>query len=163
MDNLGKEGIKINKTTVYAVIIAVLITAVVFYIALKYIPDQKHNATVSEYKKALFDSVQCQYACPLSAQNVNNQTQMLPDNACVQSCTTTLQSKLATGDIISNKEITSDNLVTDIQGVINNCKTQSTTSNTNSTILAPTIDTAKFFACVKDALTTIKAKYSYLN
>ncbi len=153
------KTVKISKTIVYigiAVIITFLLTSVYY----NYYPKLQKSSQLNNYKKDLFDSLLCQYSCPLENQVYQNKSQILPSQSCVQNCTIKLKDEQAKGDKFSNTDIANDNLVKDIQDAVNSCRTSSiTVSNETS----GTIDNQKFFDCVKIALEGIQVKYAYLK
>lgn len=145
------------KAVISAIIITALITFVISYIIFKYIPDKKENLSINEYKKELYSSTLCQYSCPLTLQQIQNKTQYLPEQGCVQNCTKNLREIQETGDKISNEQLKNDKLIEDISNVINTCKTEAVNLNTK------TLNNTLFFICSTEKLDSLKNKYSYLK
>ncbi len=150
---------KISKTVLY-IIAAVIITFLVTSAAFTYIPKYQKSSELNSYKKQLYDSLLCQYSCPLIDQTYDNKTQLLPDQVCVQTCTASLKAEQAKGIKFTNEDLINDNLITDVEGIVKKCRTLTTTLK-NTTIA--TIDNEKFFTCVKTDLESVKETYAYLK
>lgn len=149
------DAIRIHKSTLIIIVVAVIIAILLSYFIFKYLPEQSKNKEIQEYKKALFDSILCQYSCQLSLQEFQNKTQMLPEASCVQNCTQALRDNQAQGEKFSNQEISSDNLILDIQNIVDNCRTE------NSQNISLNVQT--FFPCVSGKLGSLKSTYTYLQ
>jgi len=160
MEN-NKDSMKLNKSIFYTIIITAVIVFIVSYLIFSYIPNNKETSKLNEYKKALYDSIVCQYSCPLSLQEINNKTQEAPNAECVQSCTQELRDSQASGDIFSNAQLSNDNLIKDIEDVISVCKDASIRTNSKTNL--PELNSTIFFPCSSEALKEIKKDYSYLN
>jgi len=148
--------LKVKRQTLY-IIIAVIITAVVTSAFFIYYPKYQGNNEINQYKKALYDSVLCQYSCPLVDQVVQNTTQKLPEQACVQACTEKLRTINIDGNKFSNSDLQNDNFVKDVESGITNCRTESL----NTTTLK--VENERFFSCSINFLQSVKDNYSYLN
>ena len=148
--------IKIQKNIVYAVIITFVITfALTYFIFVSY-PNMQQQSSINKYKKELFSSVLCQYSCPLTNQTINNKTQLLPSQDCVKQCTVNMK-EIQNSTTIKNSDLENDNLITDIESVVSDCKIKAV----NQTAL--TMNNELFFSCTSSSLASLKSKYSYLN
>ncbi len=160
MDHKDEIKLNVNGKVVSAIIITAVIVFAISFVIFKYIPDQNKNSGVNEYKKQIFDSVSCQYKCPLTSQTSQNKTQLLPDLSCVQKCTADLKTRQndTTQIQYSDPDLKKDNLFTDIQNLVTSCKTTSI----DQKLTPPAINNTMFFTCVAQGLDTIKPKYKYL-
>jgi len=154
---MAEELIKIPKIAIYVGVIAVVVTFIASYFMFSYLPSQQKTSDLEEYKSALYESTLCQYSCPLTSQVFQNKTRMLPESACVESCASSFREKQKNGKSFTNQDLLGDSLVSDIENVVNTCRTDSTDFaklETNDT---------KFFDCVSSGLTGLKGNYTYLN
>jgi len=163
MANEVKE-IKITKKTVYSVILAIVLIALLVYYFVYYSPSQKMEKGIQGYKKAVYDSILCQHSCKLEERIFTdpndpkkNNTVMLPNPACIKSCTDALKAKNLTGNEFSNDNLVKDNLLYDMDGLIQVCK------STNADASGTGVNYAGFFPCVANGLEGLKANYTYLN
>ncbi len=148
--------LKIKKHTInifLAVIITLIITSAFFI----YYPKYKESKEIKEYKKALYESVLCQYNCPLVEQTLQNKTQMLPEQTCVQACTEKFRQMNIDGAKFSEKDLQNDNLIKDIEAGVGGCRTKAA----NLTTLK--IDNPAFFNCTIDFLESLNQNYNYLK
>ncbi len=150
---------KKDYNVLYAVIITAIAVFAISYLIFNYIPNHKQATEIHSYKKALYDSVLCQYQCPLIEQNYNNKTVNAPNASCVQECSTTFKNKQLEGQSFSDKDLLDDNLIKDIQSVIGNCKNESIIQNGN----LPSVDSNKPFPCSITRLNSLKDKSPYLK
>lgn len=148
---------KTLKAVIVAVVITAVVTFIISYTIFKYIPESKENLKVNEYKKEMYQSTLCQYSCHLTLQQVQNQTQYLPEPTCVQDCTKNFKALQTNGDAISNAQLTNDKLIEDMSNAITACKTNAVDINTK--ILNSTL----FFSCSIEKLGSLKDKYNYLK
>ncbi len=143
----------------YKTIIFIAIIVIVFiggYFLKDYIDKQTRLKDVNQYKKGFYDGLVCQYSCPMSLQNVSNKTQMLPDVDCVKSCSAAFKSKFASFSV-KKEELGKDNLLTDIDNVVKECKKN--TINTTSM----SFNNTRYFNCAVKSLNDLKMNYSYLG
>lgn len=148
---------KKSRHVITAVVIAIIVTFAVSFLFLKYIPDTKETSKVDEYKKEIFSSTLCQYSCPLSLQTVQNQTEYLPEQSCVKSCTSNVDQIKIMSEDISNNQIIKDGLIKDMSTLITSCKNSAINTTTVS------LNSSLFFSCSTEKLSALKIKYPYLN
>lgn len=142
---------------VSVVIVTAVITFILAFLFLKYLPESQDNKLVSDYKAAIYGSTLCQYKCPLTPQSVQNKTEYLPDPVCVKNCTDKFKAALARADDIPKNKLLADRLMDDMSMGINGCRTSaldSTKTKMNSTM---------FLGCSIEKLEGLKSKYDYLN
>lgn len=156
----NKQDIKISKRSlkiwITSIVIVIILAVILTLLFVKYLPEQAKQQEVTAYKKALFSSVACQYNCPLTMQDYQNKTQLLPDQTCVKSCTDNFRSMA--NATIDQKDAEKDNLLKDMQQVITDCKNLAVIATTPATV-----NTTQFFSCVSKDLAPLKSKYNYLN
>jgi len=152
------KEIKLHKSLIYAVIITFILTLSLSAFAFKFYPEMQRENVIKSYKKSLFNSVLCQYSCPLTNQTAQNKTQLLPTESCIRECTSLLQNNKNIG--ITNQDLADDNLIKDVEDVVNNCRTSSISQGSIESI---SINNELFFDCVKSGLSSIKSNYNYLN
>lgn len=147
-----------NKRNVFiAIIITAIITAVICWLVFSYIPDYQKNIKIQSYKRSVFNSVLCEYKCPLTNQTYVNKTILLPDQECVKNCTVNVKDDQEKLNDFSNNDLKKDGLTEELMVVVNNCK--KTSSDPKTKIL----DNKIFFDCVIKALEGLKEKYPYLK
>ena len=156
MDNRKEKGISTGKVITIVIVVLIIAIAASYYL-FSYYPKQQKTLQVKEYKKILFDSMLCQYNCPLENQTIANKTGLWPAKVCVDSCTSDFIAKNYSAADITQKDVSTDDLLVDISYLMNDCKR--TGSNGNSSILF----NGKIFDCIKNGLPALKDKYSYLN
>jgi len=150
---ISKRTLRISITIIAVVIILAVVLTLLF---VKYLPEQAKNNEIKAYKKALFSSVICQYKCPLTMQNYQNKSQLLPEQTCVKICTDNFIPMANVS--LKQEEVENDNLIREMQNVITNCKNLAVLPTTPATV-----NTSQFFPCVSNDLAQLKTKYSYLN
>ena len=148
---------KLSKQIILAVIITSIIIFSVSFFVFKYIPENKQNSKVNDYKKELYNSILCQYSCNLTLQQFQNKTEYLPDKTCVENCTKKFKELQLSGESISNDQIKNDRLIEDLSNTINSCKTEAFDKNNLE------LNNTLFFECSKEKLSELKTKYKYLN
>ncbi len=143
----------------YKKILFIAIIIIVFiggYFLKEFLDKQNRIKDVNDYKRGFYAGLVCQYSCPMSLQNINNKTQMLPDVDCVKSCSTAFKSKFSTFSV-KKEELQRDNLLADIDNVVKDCK-----KNTINTT-AYSFNNTAYFNCAAKTLSGLKMNYSYLN
>jgi len=115
--------------------------------------DADRTQIVEEYKKAIFDSVVCQYNCPLVEQEIQGTNQLAPEQACVQQCSQKLS--IYDSNKFTREEMAQDNLIIDITKTASECRTQN--------VKEDKINMAVFFPCVENNLNSLKQIYPYLQ
>lgn len=149
------EKSKINKNAIIGVVIVVILIAAAYQFYNKEIVEkEKRNADILNYKKAFYESVVCQYSCPLKMQNVSNTKQLLPEVGCVKVCTENFQ-KIKNQNY-TKEELYNDNLAVDMASVIQTCGRQSINNQTSAR------NNTLFFECSSRDLKALSEKYSYI-
>lgn len=154
-----------KKNDIYKISTAIIITAIVVFViaafVFKYYPEMKKESEVNAYKKAVYNTIVCQYKCPLTPQFVLqvNRTEAVPDELCVQNCSIALMDVNTSN--IKSEDLLNDNLAKDIQDTLTTCKSESQVYN--STSVGQAVNTAMFFSCATHGLEALKETYSYLK
>lgn len=151
--------IKLKKKTLYSLIILVILAAIVLTYSLTYLPQQQKESEIISYKQALYESIVCQYNCPLIEGNVDEQgvELLFPDQACVQTCTNNLRDKGFSPDQFAPEDLLTDGLINEIGNAIDGCRNEHITSE------APTTQESQaFFDCAKERLQLIPDNYEYI-
>jgi len=148
--------IKVKKKTVYLFIAVIVILLIAVYLSFYYIPEVTQANKIKAYKTAMFESLVCQYSCPVIEQIIGNSTILAPQVQCIQNCTQELRAKGYNENEFSNEDLLTDNLLQDTIGVIDSCReiNKDNLGSTNYTI---------FFPCALQGLTEIRANYTYLD
>ena len=147
---LSKKSVSIILSVIVTIIVLILLTT-------SYLPNQKQADLVVEYKKALYESVLCQYSCPIIEGEFNNETTRIPDMACIQDCVNEFRAKGIDANTISNRDLETDNFVLDSTTIIEDCRTLNLGVGANST------NSEFFFICAKDSLQKLNQTYLYLT
>jgi hypothetical protein len=150
-----------NNNFMAFVIILIVVVALGVYV---YESDQtykvKRNSDLLSYKKSLYETVFCQYNCPLKFQLYQNKTQLLPDLECVKNCTIDFKKKYSPTNLnklnFTKQELGNDNFFNDIELLVENCKKQSTNPSS-------IINNSEFFSCSIKGLELVKERYNYLK
>ncbi len=144
-----------SKLVMY-IILAVAVTFLIAYALFVYMPNHSKARAAEDYKKALYQSMVCQYGCDLTEQDYLNKTQLLPDADCVKNCTIAAKEAMNSSENLelTTADLQTDNLFVDMSQTINLCKKD---VNKNET------DNSAFFSCVYNGLNELGTKYSYLN
>jgi hypothetical protein len=147
-----------NKNSILIIVIVVIIIAVFVggYYLRSYLDLQKKNQAINDYKKGFYDGLLCQYNCPLTLQNMSNKTEMLPALDCVKACSTPFKTKFASVSY-TQAELSRDNLLKDIDGVVQDCKKKAM----NMTALK--LDNSAYFNCASIEVSDLKSNYTYLK
>lgn len=118
-------------------------------------PDTADQATVQNYKKALFTSALCQYNCPLVDMDVNGTKQLLPEYACMKTCITDSHVREFNQSQFSINDLKTDSLLDEVQAAIMACRKLALSNES--------INAQVFTSCSSAALAQIKVKYPYLQ
>jgi len=155
-ENNKRDKVKVSKVWM-AVVIAVILTFAASAFVFVYLPKIQKQNEIKEYKQVLYDSILCQYSCPLIEKKVGvNKTDLVPEPECVKECSLELNAKIASGVKYTEAEVSNDDLLKDMRSSIDVCKRE---SFDNSTLA---INSSEFFVCVKSDLVELKEKYSYV-
>ena len=156
---MSEVQIKIKKD--YFIISLILILLIIFASVyfFYYKPKQEHEQSLVAYKKGIYDSVLCQYSCPLVEQEFQKTNQSLPSSECVQECTNTLKALNISGTQFSDAELLKDSLFADLDLAIRNCQENNKEIVENITI----VNNSGFFECVKPEISSLKENYEYLK
>ena len=148
---------KYSKVIVWIIVIAAIIALGAYFYKNNQI-KQDHLNEINSYKKGFYNSIYCEFNCPLTLQIVNNKTNrsdMVPDKECLKNCTEGFIQNVSY-KTIPQIELQNDHFLNDTDLLVNNCRR--TSVNLDSNLLNST----KFFSCVEKNLYLIKAKYRYL-
>lgn len=146
------------KSVIIIVIATALIVIVMSYLIFSYIPQQKKLDLISDYKKASYEAILCQYTCPLELQKTTeNKTELLPNLNCVKACSDSLKQKNLNPEAFSVNDLKNDNFFSDILTLVDNCKKQSL----NQTSLS--LDTKSYVSCVSLNIKKLNQTYGYIN
>ncbi len=153
----GEEHIKISKKNLYFIFVIVLCLLILVYYFLFFAPANKEREETEGYRKSLYDSVLCQYSCPLEEQTVGNSTGILPDKTCVRECVENTE-KTRSVDLnqFNVRELIGDEFIQEIEDIAVRCRTDTLDENGE-------IDNEGFFNCVRAGLEGMKENYTYLN
>ena len=156
---MADAQIKIRKD--YFIIGLILILVILFasLYFFYYLPKQNYQNSLLEYKKGIYDSVLCQYSCPLIKQEFQKTNQSLPSPVCVQECTNTLKALNISGTQFSDAELLKDSLFADLDLAIRNCQENNKEIVENITI----VNNSGFFECAKPEISSLKENYEYLK
>jgi hypothetical protein len=152
----NRNTIRITKKTFYtsiAILILIIALLAYFFIIQPQVAEAKE---LQIYKKALYDSTLCQYACPLEEQFFQGKDQILPTKECVDTCIADLAAMNLNPNKFSNTDLAEDALVSSIEQTIVNCREESKLNETE-------IDNEAFFTCSADGLSSLKDQYPYLD
>ena len=154
---MSMNEIRISKSKLYFTFFLILILAVVLVYFYVYQPNQVRKEEIEEYKKSVYESIFCQYSCPIVEVDVLNQTNLLPDVSCTKVCTENLKAKNISLTHFSEEDVLDDNLFIDIDAVIRNCKQNNYNSETEE------LNYTSFFSCSAKEIESLKESYSYLS
>lgn len=165
---MTNETIQITKKNLFIIIFVIFIIVIILFYFLNYIPNKNKKDQINLYKKAVYESISCQYNCPINDTKIANKTQRLPDFLCLQRCIMNIREKNLSLNQLSQEDLLNDDFAKDITDTIDSCKeiyakSQITNGSlSNSTLEIPQVDADKLFECVRKGLINIKNKYSYL-
>ena len=143
--------IKINKNVLYAIIITVIVTFAIAYIIFSYYPEMQKTKTINSYKKSMYDSVLCQYKCPVDVQITSNKTQYYPNPECVKNCTTAFTALEKAPKSFTDDDLANDNLINDMGKAVNDCGKELNASLESK------------MNCAVTNFIALKPNYKYLN
>tara|TARA_Y100000310_G_scaffold131061_1_gene130274 strand:+ start:486 stop:983 length:498 start_codon:yes stop_codon:yes gene_type:complete len=150
MKKKNQLTIKKSHLTILAII---LVVAVIFSVNSI---NQADQDSLTIYKKALYDSISCQYSCPLLFQEFQNKSQFLPSRTCVQNCVADFEALGLDSTRYTDSDLLNDELVIDLEQAITDCRAKSFLNSTET-------DSQAFFQCSIQALNDIKEDYPYLQ
>jgi hypothetical protein len=150
---------KIRKKTLIlagiAAILALIILAVYFMI-----PRAEDNLTRAQiYKKAIYESLTCQYSCPVVDVNLSGKTEQMPDGKCINVCLNKIKETGFNKTSFSEEELLDDDFVYNTTSVIETCKQKFMAVN-NESVLP---DSKGFYNCGLKGLKSLKTNYPYLE
>lgn len=146
-----KISIKLVSIISVIVIIILLIGAYFIFFYGKHTKNE-----VERYKSAVYDSLVCQFSCPIQTVHIDNRTQALPETNCIKTCSSALTKENFKNDTYTKEELLNDNLFVDIDQLIVQCKSASTNSTRD-------LDYKAYFDCNYQKLQELKQKYPYLK
>ena len=152
------ETFKISKKNIYIGIVAIIIIAAVGYYFLVRIPEQNKQKDVIEYKRALYDSILCQYKCPLTNYTFEeNKTQNLPNSDCVKACISELKTKGFVKNEFSATDLMKDNLAVDVEVIVSGCRNENIDNSTFE------LKSEEWIKCSIEKFERLKENYTYLQ
>lgn len=151
---MGNE-IKISRKAVY-VGVAVLIMIVIGSVYWFYNMENEKETEINNYKLNIYNSLICQFSCPIEETRFQNETKLLPDTACLERCTERLKMSNLRNDTYSKEELLSDNLFVELDGSILECKGLNRDA-------AGSINYSSYYNCNLEKLYAMKERYDYLN
>ncbi len=146
--------IKIPKKKLYIALVALSLIALISSILL-YISYNNKEKMIEEYKLVIYNSLLCQFSCPIKEAQFEDQKQLVPDAACIKTCTEKLKANNFTQNIYAEKELLKDDLFLDIDQAISQCKKENTNIDSN-------INYASYYSCNLEKINGLKEKYDYL-
>ena len=154
---MAKDYLKISKKSFYIGLVVVVVALVLVGYFFYYAPKVERKEKVEEYKKALYDSIYCQYSCPLVEYTFeNNQTQNLPKRECADECIANLK-KDYVREQFTEEELLVDELALDVEILVSECRTNNINNQTGA------LDSESWVSCSLGKLDELKEKYNYLN
>lgn len=163
-DNLeNKNTVKLSKKKIKTIILAIFIIAIVLvatYFGYGYYLAKKKVTSATEYKRDIYNSMLCEFNCPLKDQLINNKTQNAPDAECVKNCSAEFRTKnysLSTTNKIDKDLLLKDGLLNDLSKIAKDCQTNAV----NKTSMK--FDMKYLSSCAVQQLEPLKQKYPYLN
>src|SRR3989344_6743203 len=125
------ESVKISKRSILIMGAIVLVLLAAIYYFVYYVPQQKMIADVEAYKKALYDSILCQYNCPLEDVVTMNQTQPnIQNRDCVLACIQQLKDKGYQKAQYPQEELEKDKIAEDVQKIVVGCQNEGMNNET---------------------------------
>lgn len=151
---------KIKKNTLLIIAAIFLLAIIVLGVYLNRGGRGGGNLTnVQEYKKVIYDSLMCQYSCPLAEVNLSGKTEEMPDGKCINSCLNKIRETGFNRTSFSEGELLDDDFVYNVTDVIETCR-QEFMIVSNESVLP---DSKGFYGCGLEGLNSLKKYYGYLN
>ncbi len=155
----NKKEIKFSKSVLYAIVITAIVVLAVSSFIFYFYHKIQHESQLNMYKKEMYNSILCQYSCPLTEQVIKNKTQLAPETSCVQTCTESFKVLQQKSTGLTNNDVMNDNLILDMQNIVKACQDSSIYEAGN----LPQVNNTLFFSCVSVDMSTLKEKYPYLK
>ncbi|MEK6890940.1 MAG: hypothetical protein AABX03_02280 [Nanoarchaeota archaeon] len=155
-----KDSFKINKKIVKIFVIvmaAVIIVALAAYFGYGYYLGTKKSQEIVTYKEDIYNSVLCEFNCPLTQQQFNNKTQLLPGVECVKNCSAEFREKNYSLSVSDKEFLLKDGFLDELSLIVKNCQNQSMDAS------AKNLNISQFSSCARTNLEPLKEKYPYLN
>lgn len=148
---------KVSKKYIYFVVI-VLFFVVAYLIGFSDKENSENVAGVKDFKKAVYDSLVCQYNCPLTIEgNVSGVMEKLPEKTCTNSCIDNLAATGFVKNQFNETELMGDNFYADADATLTDCRQKSVVEETGIS------DNLMFYECVQESLKSLKNNYLYLE
>lgn len=141
-----------------------LLLAVLILVAYIYIGNTQPNgepvieydeAEVQSYKKAVYDSLVCQYECPTEEQEFQGTTQPFLVRSCVERCTSIIEERGFDREQFPGEALLQDRLFSDLDNRLSECR-QTHVDEEGFPQNGP------FYDCVSVSLDEIRSQYEYL-
>ena len=140
--------------------VAVLLAIVILGIYFMNPWAEENNLTgVQTYKKAIYESLACQYSCPVAAVNLSGKAEEMPDGKCIRGCLNKIKETGFNKTSFTEQELLDDDFVYNITNVIETCRQEFMAVN-NESVLP---DSGGFYDCGFKGLNSLKKDYVYLN
>jgi hypothetical protein len=150
---------KIQKKALWiGIILLVIIIGLVVY----FIESSKDDGSLTRaqtYKRAIYNSLTCQYSCPIVEVNLSGKAEQLPDGKCINGCLSKIKETGFNKTSFTEQELLDDSFVYNVTDVIETCK-QKFMAVDNESILP---DSKGFYDCGLKGLNSLKKDYSYLG
>jgi len=149
---MGEEVYKFSKRGFYFIVILVVVSGA-FYVNSFYSGSDEE---VEEFKNALYESISCQYSCPVEEYELTDRTEVLLGDRCVGECISQLELKGYEREEFSVEDLTNDDFALDLDNLLNDCRQEHIDED-------GVPDNQKFYDCVNVELGDLKGVYSYLG
>lgn len=111
---------------------------------------------INSYKKAIYESLVCQYSCPTEGKEYNGEIVQFLVTSCTTTCIEELKTKGFERDEYPADVLDDDNLLLDIDNLLKVCREQTMKENNIP-------DNSAFYACAIENLSSLKENYNYLK
>ncbi|HLD98538.1 MAG TPA: hypothetical protein VI815_04385 [Candidatus Nanoarchaeia archaeon] len=155
-----KDALKINKKIVKILVIviaAIIIIALVAYFGYGYYLGTKKSQEIITYKQDVYNSILCEFNCPLTEQEFNGKKQLLPEVECVKTCSEEFRGKNYSLSTADREFLIKDGFLTQLSTIVTSCQNQSVD------VVTKNLNISKFSSCARTNLEPLKEKYPYLD
>lgn len=150
---LNKKTLKIAFISLFSIL---LIGLILYFGIGYYIANQKINLA-NQYKIDVYNSMLCEFNCPLSDQEYQGEMMKLPELECVKTCSEEFRLKNYTITANDKEIILKDGLLDKISTIVNDCKTKGLNQESLK------LDVEVFSNCSREMLIPLKDQYTYLK
>jgi len=149
------DKIKISKRKM-GVGVIMLIVVVIFGVYLFYYIENNKEIKINDYKLEVYNSLVCQFSCPMEEARFQNETRLLPETTCIEKCTENLKLNYLKNDSYIKEQLLGDNLFKDIDGAIIECRGINMDA-------AGSVNYSSYYNCNLEKLYAMRDKYGYLG